>query len=135
LIILKQFQNEMFVRFLIVGGTAALINFFSRIAYSQFVSFRIAVLIAFVTSMTFAFFLSKKYVFDKSEQTAGKQFYYFTLVNLFAAVQVWVVSVGLAEYILPAMQVELFREEIAHMTGIIIPVFTSFIGHKKLSFR
>lgn len=133
--ILRQFQNKMFVRFIIVGGTAALINFLSRIFYSRFVSFRIAVLIAYITGMIVAFLLSKKYVFDQSSQPLIKQVYYFSLVNLFAVGQVWLISVGLAEYVLPAMHIELFREEVAHLVGISVPVFTSFIGHKKFSFK
>lgn len=133
--LIETFKSKRFVKFVFVGGFAASINFLSRIFFSQFVSFRIAVVLAYMVGMVTAFTLSKIYVFEPSSQPVYKQFYFFSLVNMFAAVQVWVVSVGLAEYLFPAVQFEFFREEIAHLIGIAIPVFTSFIGHKKLSFR
>ena len=85
--------------------------------------------------MTTAFILSRKYVFDKSSQPVIKQFYFFSLVNMFAAAQVWAISVGLAEYLFVWLEYHFFREELAHLIGIAVPVFTSYIGHKKLSFR
>ena len=129
------FRSPRFVRFIMAGGLAALVNFLSRIGFSEFVSFRWAVLLAYLVGMTTAFILSKRYVFEKSSQTVSKQFYYFSLVNVFAAVQVWVISVGLAEYIFVWLDYRFYREELAHLIGISVPVFTSYLGHKHLSFR
>jgi hypothetical protein len=42
---------------------------------------------------------------------------------------------ALAYYVLPALHVEQFREAIAHAVGVMIPVFTSYLGHKHFSFR
>lgn len=134
-ILINTFKSQRFVKFVLAGGIAALVNFLSRIIFSQFVSFKIAVLLAYFIGMTTAFLLSRKYVFEKSNQAVYKQFYYFALVNAFAAVQVWVVSVGLAEYVFIWLDYHFFREEVAHMIGIAFPVFSSYIGHKKLSFR
>ena len=41
----------------------------------------------------------------------------------------------LAYYLLPAIGVRHYVQEIAHAIGIIIPVFTSYLGHKRWSFR
>jgi len=133
--VINRLGSDRFVKFLLVGGLAALVNFFSRIGFSQYVSFSVAVLLAFPVAMTTAFVLSKKYVFTESSQSVFKQYYYFFLVNIFAAIQVWVISVGLAEYLFIWLDYHFFREELAHMIGIIVPVFTSYIGHKKFSFK
>lgn len=132
---IRIFSSPRFVRFVMVGGFAALVNFISRIGFSQFVNFRLAVILAYLVGMTTAFVLSRKYVFEKSSQSVARQFYYFSLVNVFAAVQVWGISVGLAEYLFIWLEYHFFREELAHLIGISVPVFTSYIGHKKLSFR
>lgn len=118
-----------------VGGLAAMVNFFSRIGFSQYFSFSVAVILAFPLGMTTAFILSRRYVFEQGLQSVVKQFYYFSLVNFFAAAQVWLISVGLAEYLLVWLDYHFFREELAHLIGIAVPVFTSYLGHKHLSFR
>jgi putative flippase GtrA len=57
------------------------------------------------------------------------------LVNLVAILQTWAISVCLAFYVLPSMVVTLYEREIAHAVGVAVPVFTSYIGHKRWSFR
>ena len=37
-------------------------------------------------------------------------------------------------YGLPALGVASYRPEIAHAMGVIVPVFTSYVGHKRFSF-
>lgn len=133
--LLDTFRSQRFIKFIIVGGFAAIVNFLSRIAFSEFFSFRVAVILAYVVGMTTAFVLSKTYVFEKSSQHVTKQFYYFSLVNLVAAAQVWLVSVGLAEYLFIWIKFNFFREEVAHLIGITFPIFTSYIGHKRFSFK
>ena len=48
---MKQLFTAEFVKFVIVGGSAAGVNFASRILYSQFMDFRWAVLVAYLTGM------------------------------------------------------------------------------------
>lgn len=133
--LLDTFKSQRFVKFVVVGGFAALVNFLSRIVFSQFVSFRVAVILAYLVGMTTAFILSRQYVFEKGQQHISKQFYYFSLVNVFAALQVWLISVGLAEYVFIWLDYNFYREELAHLIGISVPVFTSYLGHKYFSFR
>lgn len=52
-----------------------------------------------------------------------------------AVLQTLAVSMGLALYVLPALGVTRHVAEIAHAVGVIVPVFTSYLGHKHLSFR
>ena len=57
------------------------------------------------------------------------------LVNLVAILQTWAISVALAYWLLPALGVRQFVREIAHAVGVIVPVFTSYLGHKRWTFR
>jgi len=126
---------RQFLIFLITGGIAATANFTSRIFYNMAMSFSFAVILAYITGMIVAFLLARRFVFERSSHNWRTSFFYFTLVNLVAAAQTWAISVGLAYYLLPWLAIETFRFEIAHMIGITIPVFTSFIGHKYFAFR
>lgn len=132
---IRQFMTRQFLTFLITGGTAAAINFGSRILYSQWVSFSTAVILAYITGMITAFMLARLLVFKDSEQALHRSVVFFVLVNIVAALQTWGISLALAYYVLPAMEVDRFVDEIAHAVGVAVPVFTSYWGHKRWSFR
>jgi len=133
--VIKIFKSKQFVLFLLAGGTAALVNFASRFLYNSVTSFELAVVLAYFTGMITAFLLNKFFVFEKSGHRPIKEFYYFTLVNVIAVVQTYAISVGLANYILPAFSFKFYPEAVAHAFGVAFPVFTSFWGHKYLSFK
>ena len=120
---------------MLTGGLAALVNFLSRIFYNQWVSFQWAVILAYVTGMIAAFVLAKAFVFKASAQPLRRSVGFFVLVNLVAVIQTWLVSVGLASYLFPALNFHHHTYELAHAVGVVIPVFTSYLGHKTLSFR
>ena len=132
---IRQFISRQFLVFLLTGGTAAVINFGSRIVYSKWLNFSSAVILAYITGMITAFVLAKLFVFKESQQPVHHSAAFFILVNLVAALQTWAISMGLAYYLLPLMGVTLFVREISHAVGVIFPVFTSYIGHKRWSFR
>lgn len=132
---LHQFKSKEFVSFLFTGGIAACVNFASRIVYNYWVDFSIAIVLAYVTGMITAFCLAKLFVFKKSQQPLHHSVIYFVLVNLVAVLQTWAISMALAYYILPAFGIVHYITEIAHGVGVIVPVFTSYLGHKHLSFR
>lgn len=129
------YVSKQFLMFLCTGGFAAAVNFGSRIFFNQFMSFSSAIILAYLMGMVTAFCLAKLFVFKDSSNSTTKSAFYFALVNLAAIVQTWAVSVLLAYYILPSIGVSSFVEEISHFVGVVVPVFTSFIGHKRLSFR
>ncbi len=126
--------NSEFSRFVITGGFAAGVNFLSRIGFSEFMSYRVAVFVAYLVGMVTAFILAKVFVFAKSNQSTSNEFSRFTLVNIVAVIQVWFISVGLAEYGFPAIEFVFYPEEIAHLIGISVPVVTSYYGHKYFTF-
>jgi len=133
--VLSQFKSRQFFAFLVTGGLAAAVNFGSRIVYSQWLEFSWAIVAAYVTGMVTAFVLARIFVFKQSQQSLQNSAIWFVLVNGVAVLQTWVISMLMLRYLLPAMGVEKFTHEIAHAAGVIVPAFTSYIGHKRLSFR
>jgi putative flippase GtrA len=122
-------------KFILAGGIAAVVNFSSRIIFSLFFHFAVAVVFAYTVGMITAFILCKVFVFEPSGQSTARQFYYFTLVNIAAIIQTVTISVILAKWIFPKVGMNYHSEEIAHFIGIVVPIFSSYIGHKKFSFK
>lgn len=128
-------MSRQFLAFLLTGGIAAAINFSSRIVYSLWLDFSASVILAYLTGMVTAFVLARLFVFKESRQSVHRSATFFILVNMVAVLQTWAISMGLAYYLLPSLGVTLFTREIAHAAGVAAPVFTSYIGHKRWSFR
>jgi putative flippase GtrA len=123
-----------FIAFIIAGGIAALVNIASRIVFNLIMPYEIAILVAYACGMTTAYLLNKCFVFAVSGRSVASEYTRFTLVNLLAVGQVWLVSVGLALLFFPAIGFTWHKETIAHVIGVLAPVFTSYLGHKHLSF-
>ncbi|SFI82271.1 Putative flippase GtrA (transmembrane translocase of bactoprenol-linked glucose) [Phyllobacterium sp. CL33Tsu] len=126
--------GSSFVRFVISGGIAAAINILSRIAFSQFLPFSAAIVLAFLVGMTTAFILMKQFVFDESGNSTGNEYVRFGLVNLVALLQVWLVSIILARWLLPAINYNWHVDTTAHVVGVLSPVLTSYVAHKSFTF-
>lgn len=132
---MRSFLSRQFMVFLVTGGTAAAVNFGSRIIYNLWLPFAAAVVLAYLTGMVTAYVLARAFVFRGGTQSAGRSVLFFVLVNVVAVAQTWLISMGLAYYLLPALGVTAYGKEIAHAVGVAVPVFTSYIGHKRWSFR
>lgn len=132
---IRVFASRQFVLFLLTGGTAAAVNFASRILYNHWLDYSTSIIVAYLTGMVTAFVLARLFVFTESSQNWQRSALIFTLVNVVAVAQTWAVSMGMAYYVLPEAGITRFAPEIAHAAGIIVPVFTSYLGHKHWSFR
>lgn len=132
---MQNFISRQFILFLLTGGTAAAINFYSRIVYNQWMNFSTAIIMAYITGMITAFILARAFVFKNSNQQIHNSALIFTLVNLIAVLQTWGISMLLVYSIFPLLGITFFQYEIAHAVGIMIPVFTSYWGHKRWTFR
>src|ERR1700710_2718091 len=95
--------STQFVRFLLTGGMAAIVNLGSRYALNAFMSFEAAVALAFLFGVSTAYVLNRLFVFSKSGLSVTTEFRRFVMVNLVALVLVWGVSVGLAVIVFPAI--------------------------------
>lgn len=127
--------DRQFLLFLITGGLAALVNFFSRIGFSHWVDYTPAIILAYACGMITAFALNRLFVFRHSINRLHQQMLWFTVVNLFAVVQTILVSLLLAEMLFPRIGMTWHAESVAHGIGVLVPVVTSFLGHKHLTFR
>lgn len=127
-------RRQRFVLFLIAGGTAALVNILSRIAFNWIMPYEVAIVVAYLCGMTAAYLLNKHFVFEASGRSVTSEYARFALVNLLAVAQVWLVSVGLARLAFPAVGFTWHAETLAHIIGVVVPVCTSYIGHRHFSF-
>ncbi|MGA0588047.1 GtrA family protein [Dyella sp. KRB-257] len=128
-------MSRQFIKFLVTGGVAAIANFGSRIVLSYWLPYIPSIIIAFCIGLISAFVLNRTFVFVNAANTLRNQAWWFTIVNLAALVQTLAISVILAKYALPALGMGTHAETIAHGVGVLVPVMTSYLGHKHLSFR
>lgn len=98
-------------------------------------SFEIAVALAYLLGMITAYTLARMFVFSNSPDGIRNEFVRFTIVNAFALVVVWCVSVGLAKVVFPFVDFQWYAEDIAHIIGVLVPAVTSFLGHKYFTFK
>jgi putative flippase GtrA len=123
------------LRFVLVSGIAALINFGSRIAFSLVMPYPAAIALAFCAGISSAFVLNRRFVFERATIPLREQMLWFTAVNLFALVQTMAISLTLEYWLFPAVGMRWHSEAVAHAIGIVFPIASSYLGHKKLSFR
>lgn len=121
--------------FVMASGVAAAANFGARVLFSLWVSYAVAVVLAFFVGLTAAFVLNRRFVFRESTNQLHLQASWFVAINLFALAQTLFVSLLLAEIVLPYMGLNWHNKEVAHAVGIAAPLFTSYLGHKHLTFR
>ena len=127
-------MNLQFLKFLVTGGIAALVNLLSRYALNQVMSFEAAVVVAYLLGMATAYLLARRFVFDASGRSVASEVRRFVLVNLVALGFVWVISVGLARVVFPAIGMTWHADDIAHLIGVLAPAVTSYIGHRFYTF-
>ena len=121
--------------FLVAGSISAFVNWSSRIAYSQFMPFSSAVLAGYLTGMTVAFVLFRRFVFPKSDRSVRRQIGWFVMVNAVGVTEVWLVSMLLVKIMFPAVGFHWHPEAVGHALALCTPVISSFLGHKFLTYR
>jgi putative flippase GtrA len=126
---------RQFVYFLISGGVAAALNWGSRFLFSEFVRFEVAVVLAFLVGLLSGFILMRVFVFSGGGKPIAPQAGKYVAVNLFALLQTLVISLVLARWLLPSVGIVEHAEALAHLVGVLVPVVTSYFGHKFLTFR
>lgn len=123
------------VFFALAGGFAAACNFGSRILLGQFFDYTVSIIIAYVIGMITAFTLNKLFVFPEGNEHVGRQVSWFVAINVLAVLQTLAISLVLARFVFPAWGMEFHPETVAHAIGVAVPIVTSYIGHKRFTFR
>jgi len=127
-------SRQMFL-FLVAGGIAAVVNFLSRIVLNWWMPYTAAIIVAYLLGMITAFVCNRLFVFIASSNRLHHQIFWFVVVNIVALLQTLVVSLLLADFAFPRAGFQWHPETVAHVIGVLVPVVTSYIGHKHLSFR
>ena len=128
-------RSREFIYFILTGGVAALVNIISRFIFSIFFNFTLSILSSYFIAMILAYCLAKKFVFKKSKKPIISSFAVFSLINLLAISQTLLISLISREYLSGKMINFQYVNLISHTLGVLTPVFTSFLGHKYLSFK
>jgi putative flippase GtrA len=132
--VIKYFLSKQFLRFLAVGGLAALLHWLARVCLSIWLPFSWAVIVAYGVGMTVAFLLNSFFVFPKSEKAKHAQARDFVLVNLAFFPLVWLVSVQVNNW-LKTLGMISHSEELAHAIAIPLPILATFLIYKFFAFK
>lgn len=123
------------MRFLLLGGLAAAINWLVRFPLSLLMPFPAAVFVAYLIGMGAGFTLYRAFVFPGSTLPVPVQVATFLTVNVLGAGVVLGVSLALLHHLLPMVGWTFMPEALAHGVGIAAGAAANFVGHKHLSFR
>ncbi|HEY2347294.1 MAG TPA: GtrA family protein [Xanthomonadaceae bacterium] len=126
--------RSQFARFVLVGGLAALANVLSRVAFNFAMPYVPSIVLAYLVGMATAFALNRRFVFAGATRPLHGQVLWFTAVNIAALLQTLAVSLFLSRIALPKLGWTVQPETIAHLVGVVVPVFTSYLGHRHLTF-
>jgi putative flippase GtrA len=127
-------MSAEFLRFLSTGGLAATVNLFSRHELNKVLSFEAAVVLAYLLGMLTAYILARHFVFPDSGRTVVSELKRFTVINVFSLALVWLISIGLARRLFPAIGFRWHAEDIAHFVGVAAPAVVSYFGHRAYTF-
>lgn len=122
------------IGFVLVGLFAGGVNVLARILFNSLVPYEFAIVLAFPVALTVAFVMNRRLVFRATEEEAASQYAKFAIVNILALAQVWLVSVGLARWLLPLIGFAWHADTIAHTIGVASPIVTSFVAYKYFVF-
>jgi putative flippase GtrA len=128
------FLTPQFRRFLLTGGVAAGVNLGSRYLFDRVLPFGAAVVLAYLCGMITAYVLARRYVFTAGQRRHLESSLRFALVNVLGIAQTSIVSIGLADFVFPALGLWWHAHDLAHLAGVAAPVFTSFIAHRHFTF-
>ena len=127
--------SKQFFLFIIAGGTSAIINLLSRIVLSIFLSFEFSILISYLIGMIIAFLLFKKFVFVNTKKSNKNSLAAYTLINLISVIQTFFISTLMRNWLITILDNLTITELVSHLSGLGVLTFTSFLGHKYITFK
>ena len=130
----RHFFTRQFVSFVLVGGISAFLHWLARIALSYWVSFPVAVFLAYGVGMAVAFTLNALYVFPDATGSRATQGRNFVLTNLGFLPVVWGVAL-LAEWVFGHWLPQRIAEAAAHGVAVVTPMFATFLIYKFFAFK
>lgn len=131
----KWAAQRQFLAFLAAAGSSVPVNLLSRVLFSEWLPYGVAVLLAHGVGMVTAYALSRQFVFEQTGRSVASELGRFAMVNVVSAALTWAVSVSLVSYVFPAVRFTLQPELVGHVLGLAVASLTSFVGHRRFSFE
>jgi putative flippase GtrA len=139
---IRLFASKQFLVFLMVGGTAALVNFCSgamvRLYWTSYAAYIASVTLGFILGTIVSFILNRRFTFRASEEAVTPQAFRF----LIAALGSVVVSVTVASIVLWAWELtgrlvvtRAQVETLGHVAAIGVATVYNFLAMKFFAFR
>lgn len=94
-----------------------------------------AVIAAFVVGLVSGFVMMRLFVFNGRTKPVAPQAAKYVLINMFALAQTLAISVIAARWFFPFLGVTHSAEALGHLAGVLVPVLTSYFGHRMLTFK
>lgn len=123
-----------FMIFLGLGGLAAATNLIARYLLNFIMPFELAVVLAYGAGMVVAFVLFSRLLFAGSRSKLSRRISRFVQVNIIGAALAWLVSVFMARVALPFSGWTFYPLEVSHLFGVLAPVVSSYVLHKRYTF-
>jgi putative flippase GtrA len=123
------------IMFLICGSLAAAINWLARICLSQFMSFEMALVLAYGIGMVAGFALYRNLVWPGIRSSIARQVTGFVAVNAVSGVFVVVSAVLMVRLAETAFSPSPVIEATAHAIAIALGAVANYVGHGRLTFR
>jgi energy-coupling factor transport system substrate-specific component len=129
-------MNNSIARFLVCGGSAALINWLARIGFSPFMPFIPAVIMAYAIGMVAGFILYRTLVWPTATtQSWQQQVPPFIVVNLLGAAVVLASSLAIIALGTSVAGPSETLDAAAHGLGIGIGAVFNYLGHNRITFK
>lgn len=132
--LLDEFLSVQFMKFFLSALLAAMVNFVARYLLDPYLGYEQAIVVAYLTGTVVAFFLYEHEVFGRGSRPLWQELGLFAFVTLAAIAQTLIVSILLHDHVFPWIGFHWHSKEIAHFIGMGVPMFSSFLGHKYLTF-
>ncbi|WP_239796690.1 GtrA family protein [Candidatus Nitrotoga arctica] len=135
--ILSIFNRQAeFVRYVISGGTATVVNLAAIWLSRQITNYEISVFIGAIAGTITTYLLTKIFVFNANSKAFDhSEIMRFLSVHAVVCMQIWLVSVSIERWVLPVYWTSNLREALASMIGVGSVVFTGFFLHRNVTFR
>ncbi len=131
----RMYISWQFLKFLAVGGAAALLHWLARFGFDVFLDFGPSVVLAYGVGILIAFVLNRVLVFPKSVRPVRQEIVIFTFVNIASFPLVVAISVLMGIYVLPNFFDTDVAKAIGHGLGVLSPVLVNFAAHKLITFK
>ncbi|MFA5879607.1 MAG: GtrA family protein [Candidatus Margulisiibacteriota bacterium] len=134
----KSFFSTQFLKFLLVGGLAAFINFFSRFFFRIFVSYISSVILAYILGTIFSFIFNKIFTFKEDKQKTLVQGLKFFVIAL-SAIIIAALVVSLIMFIYNFFNISYINEQsmesFAHIVAIGVTTIYNFLTMRFFAFK